>query len=104
MVLIQRTKWMINELKVPHALSVADLTPVEFVHHTLVHPLLARVQLGMEQTVFVGAGLAAVIEVRCQHEQEVVSQDLWACPGILQEALVHNDSVSLALGLLTHPT
>ena len=78
------------------------MTPVELVHHTLVHSLFARIQLGMEQTVSVGTGLAGVIEVSGEHEEEMVSQDLGSSPGILQEALVHNDSVALALSLLTH--
>ena len=72
---------------VSHTVSVADSAPVKFVHDTLVHLLLARVQLGVEETVRVGAGLALVGQVRGQHEEEVVGQDLRAGPGVLQESL-----------------
>ena len=74
-------------ISVPHAVSVTDLAPVQFVHHAVVDPLLARVELGVEETVSVGAGLAGVPQVRGQHQQEVVCQDLRSCPGVLQESL-----------------
>ena len=45
---------------VPHAVSVADIAPVELVHHALIHSLLARVELGVEEAVLVRAGLAGV--------------------------------------------
>ena len=72
---------------VSHTISVADSAPVKFVHHTLVNFLLTGVQLGVEQTVSVGAGLAGIPEVGGQHEEEVMGQDLWSRPGVLQEAL-----------------
>ena len=72
---------------VPHAVSVTDLAPVQFVHHAVVDPLLARVELGVEETVSVGAGLAGVPQVGGQHQEEVVSEDLRPGPGVLQKSL-----------------
>ena len=48
---------------VPHAVSVADIAPVELVHHALIHSLLARVELGVEEAVLVRTGLAGVQQV-----------------------------------------
>ena len=70
-----------------HAVPVADLAPVELVHHALIHSLLARVELGVEQAVLPRAGLAGVHEVGGQHQEEVVSEDLRTSPGVLQKSL-----------------
>ena len=43
-----------------HARSVADSAPVELVHHAPVHPLLAGVELGVQQTVL-------IMSVKCHH-------------------------------------
>ena len=72
---------------VSHTFPVAHAAPVQFIHHTAVHFLLAWVELGVEQTVRAGAGLALVSQVRGEHEEEVVGQDLGASPGVLQESL-----------------
>ena len=48
---------------VSHTIPVGDLAPVQFVHHALVDSLFARVELGVEETVNVGAGLAGVSQV-----------------------------------------
>ena len=72
---------------VSHTISVADCAPVKFVHHALVHFLLAGIQFGVEETVSVGTGLAGVPQVGGQHEEQVVGQDLRSCPGVLQESL-----------------
>ena len=55
MTTLERTMALGSE--VGHAGPVADPAPVELVHHALVHPLLPRVQLRVQQAVGVGAGL-----------------------------------------------
>ena len=112
---------MCSCLEVLHTLSVTDLTPVQLVNHTLINSLLSRIKLGMKKTVLVWTCLAGVLEIRCQHEQQMMSKDLGSCPGIFKESLqtkslsflwinvlcsylVNNNCVPFAKVLFTHST
>ena len=78
-------------LEVPEAFPDADVGPVELVDDALVHRLLSGPHRRVQDRILVGAepgfsGFVGLPQVDRQHEEQVVSQDLRAHPGVVEEA------------------